>query len=95
MALSTFTMIPSVFVSATKVTGLFVGANQVTLLPTGLQSRGQRVSLRGSRLMRMHETRNAMPEASWPVNRRPGRSDCSQSYSDRLTAKHADKAFAG
>lgn len=77
MALSTISMIPSVFSVALKnVEGRIAFANQATALPTGLTSRGQRQLPQPTRMPERYRVA-ATPHATWPADRRPGeRSRC-------------------
>jgi hypothetical protein len=77
MALTTISMIPSVFSVALKnVEGRIAFANQATTLPTGLTSRGQRLLPQPSRMPERYRVA-ATPHATWPADCRPGeRSQC-------------------
>jgi hypothetical protein len=78
MALITTSMTPFVFgVSPKCVNGRIAFAVPATTNPTGLTSRGHSSLPPQSRMSReRYET--AMPNASWPADRRPGQRGCHQ-----------------
>ncbi len=80
MVLNTNSMIPNSFSIALNGFGVLALANQSTLRPTGLQSRGQCRSPRDRHDMRMHDMAYAMPGASWPVDSRPGEERCQSTF---------------
>ena len=78
MALITTSMTPFVFgVSPKGVNGRIAFAVPASTNPAGLTSRGHNPMPPQSRMSQVrYET--AMPNASWPADRRPGGRDCRQ-----------------